>query len=69
MKQGRPTAAFWVPMALLVAAGVWFRINGLGKSPLAEDEYYLLAAIRNLLDHGVPAFECGGYYTRGLLLK
>jgi hypothetical protein len=39
----------------------------LGASPLAVDEYYMAQSVRNILQHGLPMFDCGGFYTRGLL--
>ena len=58
-----------VLMGLGLAAGIYFRLKGLGKSPLAIDEYYIASSVRNILEHGLPQFDCGGYYTRGLLLQ
>jgi uncharacterized membrane protein len=52
---------------VLVLSGVFFRFKGLGVSPLAQDEYYLANAINRIIQYGLPAFDCGGYYTRGIL--
>ncbi|MDW7711868.1 MAG: hypothetical protein SCH98_15495 [Deferrisomatales bacterium] len=52
-----------------VAAGVYFRFKGLGTSPFAIDEYYLATSVKKILAHGLPRFECGGFYTRGILLQ
>lgn len=60
-----PLASALVLAALLV--GAWARLHGLGASSLAVDEYYLGTSVRNVLEHGVPRFDCGGFYTRGLL--
>ena len=60
---------FW-RAGLIVAAGLglWARFIGLGASSLAVDEYYLLTSAQNILRHaGLPAFDCAGYYARGLL--
>jgi hypothetical protein len=50
-----------------IAMGLWARFKGLGQASLAVDEYYLTTSARNILQHGLPRLECGGYYTRGLL--
>jgi 4-amino-4-deoxy-L-arabinose transferase-like glycosyltransferase len=59
----------YVLMGLALAAGTYFRLKGLAKSPFAIDEYYIASSVRNILEHGLPQFDCGGYYTRGLLLQ
>lgn len=74
MSSGRPSADFGPSQHLLlllftaaaVLAGVYARFKGLGTWPLAVDEYYIARSVENLLQFGVPAYECGGYYTRGL---
>src|ERR687895_2306537 len=58
-----------VLVGLALAVGIYFRLKGLGKSPLAIDEYYIASSVRNIFEHGLPQFDCGGYYTRGLLLQ
>jgi hypothetical protein len=59
----------YVLMGLALAAGTYFRLKGLAKSPFAIDEYYIASSVRNILEHGLPQFNCGGYYPRGLLLQ
>jgi hypothetical protein len=56
-------------VAAALVAGVYFRFRGLGAAPLSVDEYYLARSVDNVLRSGVPAFSCGGYYARGLLLQ
>ena len=60
---------FLYPMAAAVVVGALARFWQLGHAPFAVDEYYLSQSITNILHHGVPAFDCGGYYVRGLLLQ
>lgn len=55
--------------AAAVAFGVWARFKGIAKWPLAVDEYYTINSVENVLAFGLPAYECGGYYTRGLLFQ
>jgi hypothetical protein len=55
--------------ALAVIAGVIARFKGLGTWPFGVDEYYFGKSVQNILQFGVPAYECGGYYTRGVLLQ
>src|SRR5688572_651137 len=54
---------------LAVVAGVLVRITGLGAGSLAADEYYLVRSADNVAQTGWPAFACGGYYVRALLLQ
>lgn len=55
--------------AFAFAIGIFIRFWDLGGAPLAVDEYYLGRSILNIAERGLPQFECGGYYTRGLLLQ
>jgi hypothetical protein len=61
------------PLPYVVAAAVLFgvfgRFKGLGTAPFAVDEYYLARSIENILRAGIPAFKCGGFYMRGLILQ
>src|SRR5688572_16777615 len=49
--------------------GVYARFKGLGTWPLTADEYYVARSVQNILRTGIPAYECGGYYPRGLLMQ
>jgi len=65
--------AWLTPLALLsvacVIAGAVARFQGLGRWPLAIDEYYFAQSVQNVLHFGIPQFPCGGMYVRGLLLQ
>jgi hypothetical protein len=63
--------ATWLlyPAAIAVLVGALARFYHLGQAPFSVDEYYLNQSVANVMRHGVPAFDCGGYYTRGLLLQ
>ena len=52
-------------LVLVVAIGCITRFRGIGTWPFAGDEFLMAASIRNILDNGLPAFDCGGYYVRG----
>ena len=52
-----------------LALGLFARFKGLGAATLSVDEYYIVQSVRNVLRTGLPAFDCGGYYQRGLLLQ
>ncbi|HEY6454261.1 MAG TPA: glycosyltransferase family 39 protein [Steroidobacteraceae bacterium] len=69
----KPASPSLRPLSYLCAAavlvGVYARFKGLGSAPLAVDEYYLSRSIENVLRTGLPHFNCGGYYMRGLLLQ
>ena len=68
-----PQQAWLTPLALFTAlcviAGTLARFWGLGKWPLAIDEYYFERSVQNVLQFGIPQFPCGGLYIRGLLLQ
>jgi uncharacterized membrane protein len=49
--------------------GLIARFKNLGGPTLAVDEYYIVQSVRNVLQSGWPAFDCGGWYQRGLLLQ
>jgi hypothetical protein len=61
----------WLLLLVLAAVvvGVVVRFTGLGYAPFAVDEYYLSRSVDSVLRGGLPAFDCGGYYTRGLILQ
>jgi hypothetical protein len=61
--------ATWLLLAIAVLIGALARFYHLGQAPFSVDEYYLSQSVANVLRHGAPAFDCGGYYTRGLLLQ
>jgi hypothetical protein len=56
-------------IGLCLCVGVLARFAGLGKWPLAIDEYYFAQSVQNVLRVGVPQYACGGFYMRGLLLQ
>jgi hypothetical protein len=58
-----------IAVAAAVVAGIYFRFLGIGTWPFAYDEYYIFQATQFVRDSGLPAFPCGGYYARGLLLQ
>lgn len=58
-----------VCMWLAIAIGAYSRFRGLGVWPLTTDEYFIVRSVQNILQHGIPAFDCGGYYMRGLTLQ
>ena len=58
-----------ITVACALAIGVFARCKGLRAAPLAVDEYFIVRSTQNLLHHGWPAFDCGGVYSRGLLLQ
>lgn len=60
---------YWFVITIVVLLGTIIRLKGLGKWPLALDEYYLIKSSGNILKYGLPQFPNGGYYTRGVLLQ
>ena len=69
IKQNRTETIALCAVIIIVAAGIYFRLKGLGKWPFTNDEYYLAQSVRHILETGFPGFKCGGYYTRGLLYQ
>jgi hypothetical protein len=55
--------------AAALFAGLYGRFKGIGTWPLGVDEFYISRSIDNVLRTGLPAFPCGGYYTRGLIYQ
>lgn len=64
-----PSAACWLAAGVAVVVGIWLRFNGLTQPALADDEYYVVRSIENILRSGLPEYACGGYYPRGLLFQ
>jgi hypothetical protein len=65
-----PATSWLAAGALLaVAVGVWLRFTGLASLPLADDEYYIVRSVENILRTGLPEYACGGFYPRGLLFQ
>ncbi|NOX91844.1 MAG: hypothetical protein GXP18_05175 [Gammaproteobacteria bacterium] len=58
-----------IAIAIVVAIGLYARMKGLNTWPLAVDEYYILKSIENIVQNGVPVFQTGGYYLRGVLYQ
>ena len=71
MENSKNTKSLFVFIAtsLVILAGVYFRLKGLGKWPFALDEYYIIRSVQNILKHGLPQFDAGGYYSRGLIYQ
>jgi len=63
------TALGLVILAAVLALAAFARLKALGAAPLAVDEYFLLRSTQNVLHHGWPVFDCGGVYSRGLILQ
>jgi hypothetical protein len=54
---------------LSAIVGIGARFFELGAAPLATDEFYLTSSVEQILKYGVPRFECGGYYVRGIVFQ
>lgn len=59
----------WLTGAAAVVIGTVLRFSGLTAPPLADDEYYVVRSVQNILLSGLPQYACGGYYPRGLLFQ
>lgn len=60
---------YYIIIIISVFLGAFVRFKGLGKWPLALDEYYIVKSAENILKYGLPEFSEGGYYDRGILLQ
>ena len=61
---------FGVFLGLCILFGFYFRIKGLSNGGFANsDEYYIVKAVHNILEFGIPRFPLGGYYTRGIIYQ
>lgn len=60
---------FWLyAMWIAVLLGIYFRFKGLTVWPLAADEFYLTRSVQQILECGLPRFDCdGSFYNRGIL--
>ncbi len=58
-----------IAIILAVIIGLYFRLKGLSRWSLALDEYYTVKSAENILKYGIPMWDSGGYYTRGILTK
>lgn len=66
---GLPPTWLYVVTAGTVLLGLWARFKGLGAWPLNSDEYYIARSVEDILRTGLPQYDCGGYYIRGLLFQ
>src|SRR3989339_299228 len=67
--KNNPLLPYWIVISIAVLSGAFVRIKGLGTWPLALDEYYIIQSAENILKYGLPQFENGGYYVRGILMQ
>lgn len=69
LRDESPHWLLYVLVAAAVLLGLWGRFKGLGSAPLSADEYYIARSVEDILRTGLPEYDCGGYYTRGLLFQ
>lgn len=65
----RPSTPLLVLTMIAVTIGIYGRFKGLGFAPVSPDEYYLARSIDGILKYGLPEFDCGGFYQRGIVLQ
>ncbi len=54
----------------LITVAAYYRLAGLGLWGFTSaDEYYMAKSVGHILKFGLPKFETGGYYTRGILYQ
>jgi hypothetical protein len=55
-------------LLIMLAIASYFRFVGLGTWGFSSsDEYYMVKTGQNILKYGLPQFETGGFYMRGVL--
>jgi len=52
-----------------IVLGLYGRFKGIGLWSLASDEYHTSKSIDYIMEKGLPEFDSGGYYTRGILYQ
>ncbi len=61
---------YWSIFFIVIFIAIYVRLVGLGKwGILSSDEYYIAQTGRNILKYGLPKFDTGGFYTRGILYE
>jgi len=63
------TSLLYLCVFASLGLGLYYRVVGLGLWSLAADEYYIARSIQNIFSYGLPKFEYGGFYTRGLIYQ
>ena len=56
--EDRKRIVFFINVLLTVLAGLYFRLKGLGKWPLAVDEYYIAQSVRNIKVWSAKVSSC-----------
>lgn len=59
----------WFAALFLFAIAAFLRFSGITSLTLADDEYYVVRSVENILRSGLPEYLCGGFYPRGLLFQ
>lgn len=68
-KDKKTELTLYIFLILSIAFGIYFRLKGLGKWPLAIDEYYIAQSVKNILNFGLPMWPSGGFYDRGIIYQ
>jgi len=64
--KGKQEFFLYLVLFISIVVGIIIRLQGLGKWPLAVDEYYIVKSSENILKYGLPQWDAGGHYMRGL---
>lgn len=65
----RPHALTYLVTAVSLLIGLWARFHSLGNWSLSADEYYIARSVEDIIRTGLPEFDCGGFYVRGMLFQ
>ncbi|HAB54058.1 MAG TPA: hypothetical protein DCE80_18075, partial [Ignavibacteriales bacterium] len=59
--KGKQEFFLYLVLFISIVVGIIIRLQGLGKWPLAVDEYYIVKSSENILKYGLPQWDAGGY--------
>ena len=60
----------WISLVFIsMVIGFLVRYIGINDMPISIDEYLTVTSIENIFKYGLPQFETGGYYIRGILYQ
>ena len=69
-KQDKKNISNLLILIIMLIAGIFVRLNGFDSFGFSSsDEYYIIKSVKNILQRGLPEFETGGYYVRGILYQ
>ncbi|NOG82696.1 MAG: hypothetical protein HND49_02575 [Planctomycetes bacterium] len=59
----------YIALVFFIILGMYFRFLGIDNWCLAVDEFFTASSVSRILEYGIPRFEHGGFYVRGLFFQ